>query len=112
MDSPKPARYGRQVPSENKQTLLKKGKNIPGPSNRSPPATFRSGKASRGDLLEGAGRENMENTNNHPEQNLINLLYLLAAKFTRKEEVIGGRITQEHVKTLSRKKNDPKVFFL
>ena len=28
---------------------------IPGPSNRSPPATFRSAKASRGDLLEGAG---------------------------------------------------------
>ena len=28
---------------------------IPGPSNRSPPATFKSTKASRGDLLEGAG---------------------------------------------------------
>ena len=28
---------------------------IPGPSNRSPRATFRSAKASRGDLLEGAG---------------------------------------------------------
>ena len=29
--------------------------NIPAPSNRSPPATFKSTKASRGDLLEGAG---------------------------------------------------------
>ena len=28
---------------------------VPGPSNRSPPATFKSTKASRGDLLEGAG---------------------------------------------------------
>ena len=29
--------------------------NIPAPSNRSPPATFKSAKATRGDLLEGPG---------------------------------------------------------
>ena len=29
--------------------------NLPGPSDRSPPATFESTKASRGDVLEGAG---------------------------------------------------------
>ena len=28
---------------------------VPAPSNRSPPATFKSTKASKGDLLEGAG---------------------------------------------------------
>ena len=54
---------------------------IPAPSNRSPPDTFKSTKVTRGDLLEGAGRD------------LSFMISMAVLKFGRKNEGFHGSST-------------------